>query len=85
MVPLVIPLVTNGNANGTIGPPNGTIGTNGKPMVPLAINGNIGKISNGTIGRKLKCTLYDPNPHTSIVWIWCAYGVWVKTIKSNEE
>ena len=44
---------TNGNANGTIGPPSGTIGTNGKPMVPMATNGNIGKISNGTIGRTL--------------------------------
>ena len=42
---------TNGNANGTIGSPNGTIGTIGKPMVPLATNGTIGKISNGTIGR----------------------------------
>ena len=39
---------TNGNANGTIGSPNGTIG---KPMVPLATNGTIGKISNGTIWR----------------------------------
>ena len=43
----------NGNANGTIGPPSGTIGTNGKPMVPLATNGTIGKISNGTIGRTM--------------------------------
>ena len=39
---------TNGNANGTIGSPNGTIG---KPMVPMATNGTIGKITNGTIGR----------------------------------
>ena len=30
MVPMVI-----GNANGTIDSPNGTIGANGKPMVPL--------------------------------------------------
>ena len=30
MVPMVI-----GNANGTIYSPNGTIGANGKPMVPL--------------------------------------------------
>ena len=36
---------TNGNANGTIG------STIGKPMVPLATNGAIGKITNGTIGR----------------------------------
>ena len=42
---------TNGNANGTIGSPNGTIGSIGKPMVPLATNGTIGKITNGTIGR----------------------------------
>ena len=44
-------ICTNGNANGTIGSPNGTIGTIGKPMVPLATNGTIGKITNGTIGR----------------------------------
>ena len=48
---------TNVNANGTIGPPNGTIGTNGKPMVPLATNGTIGKISNGTIGRTMNARL----------------------------
>ena len=42
---------TNGNANGTIGSTNGTIGTIGKPMVLLATNGTIGKITNGTIGR----------------------------------
>ena len=41
-------ICTNGNANGTIGSPNGTIG---KPMVPLATNGTIGKITNGTIER----------------------------------
>ena len=49
MVPLVIPFVpignawdpililfwVRGNAKGTIGSPNGTIGTIGKPMVPL--------------------------------------------------
>ena len=38
----------NGNANGTIGSPNGTIG---KPMVPLATNGTIGEITNGTMRR----------------------------------
>ena len=42
---------TKGNANGTIGSSNGKIGTIGKPMVPLATNGTIGKITNGTIGR----------------------------------
>ena len=49
---------TNGNANGTTDSPNGTIGTNEKPMVPLgelmvqlATNGTIGKITNGTIGK----------------------------------
>ena len=42
---------TNGNANGTTGSPNGTIGTIGKPMVPLATNGAIGKITNGTIRK----------------------------------
>ena len=45
MVPLVI------HVNGTIGSPNVTIGTVGKPMIPLATNGTISKISNGTIGR----------------------------------
>ena len=55
-----------GLTNGTIGTnvsANGNIGTNGTfgcrktfrvlwfPMVPLATNGTIGKISNGTIGR----------------------------------
>ena len=45
----------NGNANGTIG--SGTIG---KPMVPLAINGTIGKISTGTIGR-------TPNRHIDLL------------------
>ena len=55
-----------GTTNGTIGTDvstNGNIGTNGTigsretfrvlvlPMVPLATNGTIGKISNGTIGR----------------------------------
>ena len=35
MVPLVITICTNGNANGTIGSPSGTIGTIGKPMIPL--------------------------------------------------
>ena len=44
-------ICTNGNANGTIGSPNGTDGTIGKPMVPLATNGTIGKITIGTIGR----------------------------------
>ena len=44
-------ICTNGNANGTIGSPNGTIGANGKPMVPLATNGTVGKITNGTIRR----------------------------------
>ena len=42
---------TNGNVNGTICSPNGTNGTVGKPMVPLATNGTIGKITIGTIGR----------------------------------
>ena len=43
---------TNGNTIGTNGNVNGTIGAPiGKPMVPLATNGTIGKISNGTIGR----------------------------------
>ena len=41
----------NGNANGIIGSPNGTIDTIGKPMVPLATNDTIGKITNDTIGR----------------------------------
>ena len=45
MVPFVKTIVTNGNANGAIGSPNGTIV---KPMVPLA---TIGKITNGTIGK----------------------------------
>ena len=54
MVPLVIAIGTNGNANGTIGPPNGT---NGKPMAPLATNGTIGKISNGTIDKNPERTL----------------------------
>ena len=44
-------ICTNGDANVTIASPNGTIGTIGKPMVPLATNGTIGKITNGTIGR----------------------------------
>ena len=35
MVPLVNSIGTNGNANGTICSPNGTVGTIGKPMVPL--------------------------------------------------
>ena len=57
---------TGGTTNGTIGTnvsTNGTTGTNGTigcretfrvlwlSTVPLATNGNIGKISNGTIGR----------------------------------
>ena len=41
----------NGNANGTICSPIGTVGTIGKPMVSLATNGTIGKITNGTIWR----------------------------------
>ena len=41
---------TNGNANGTICS-NVTVGTIGKPMVPLATNGTIGNITNGIIGR----------------------------------
>ena len=41
---------TNGKAKGTICSPNGTVGTFSKPMVPLATNGTIGKITNGTIG-----------------------------------
>ena len=44
-------MCTNGNANGTIGSAKCTIGTIGKPMVPLATNGTIGKITNGTNGR----------------------------------
>ena len=44
---------TNGNANGTICSPNGTVGIIGKPVEPLAINGTIGKITDGTIGRTL--------------------------------
>ena len=44
-------ICTNGNANGTIGSPNGTIGTIGKPIVPLATNGTIGEITNGTLGE----------------------------------
>ena len=44
-------ICANGNANATIGSPNGTIGTIGKPMVPMATNGTIGKITNGTVGR----------------------------------
>ena len=59
---------TNGNASGTICSPNGTVGTIGKPMVPLATNGTIGKITNGTIGRtpnraynKLDATVCVPN------------------------
>ena len=40
---------TNGNGNGTIGSPSGTNSTIGKLMVPLATNGTIGKITNGTI------------------------------------
>ena len=51
---------TNGYANGTIGPPNGT---NGKPMVPLATNGTIGKISNGTIGRTLNARYFVNYAH----------------------
>ena len=54
---------TIGTTNGTNVFTNGIIGTNGTigcretfmvlwlPMVPLATNGTIGKISNGTIGR----------------------------------
>ena len=59
---------TIGTTNGTIGTnvsTNGNIGTNGTigcrktfrvlwlPMVPLATNGTIGKISNGTIGSTI--------------------------------
>ena len=44
-------ICTNGNANGTIGSPNGTVGTIDKSIVPLATNGTIGKITNGTIER----------------------------------
>ena len=51
MVPIGNTICTNGDANGTIGSPNGTIGTIGKPMVPLATNSTIGKITNGTIWR----------------------------------
>ena len=57
MVPMVI-----GNANGTIDSPNGTIGANGKPMVPLVSHwlpmGTIGKITNGTVGRTPNGELY---------------------------
>ena len=49
---------TNDNAIGTTGSPNGTIG---KPMVPLAINGTIGKITNGTIGE---------TPHRATICFW---------------
>ena len=54
LLPDVVQYSTNGTigntigTNGTIGSPNGTIG---KPMVPLATNGSIGKISNSTIER----------------------------------
>ena len=47
---------TNVSSNGNIGT-NGTIGCRETfrvpwlPMVPLATNGTIGKVSNGTIGR----------------------------------
>ena len=49
MVPLVQTFSTNGN-NGTIGYRE-TFSVLWLPMVPLATNGTIGKISNGTIGR----------------------------------
>ena len=52
---------TNGNANGNIGAPNGTTGTIGKPMVPLATNGTIGKIPNGTIGKTSYVTYITTN------------------------
>ena len=53
---------TNGNANGTICTPNGTVGTIVKPMVPFATNGTIGKSTNGTIWR-------TPNiAHFRLVW-----------------
>ena len=42
--------IVQGSTNGTISPP---IGTNGKPMVPLATNGTTGKISNGTNGKPM--------------------------------
>ena len=54
---------SNGNANGTIGSPNGTIG---EPMVPLATNGTIGKITNGTIGRA-------PN-RAHVLFTWVSYA-----------
>ena len=50
-VPIKAEFITRYNANGTINSPNGTVGTIGKPMVPLATNGTIGKITIGTIGR----------------------------------
>ena len=58
---------TNGNANGTIGSPNGTIGM---PMVPLATNGTIGKITNGTIGR----TPNRATDYISLVSIYTDYS-----------
>ena len=54
---------TNGNANGTIGTPNGTIG---KPMVPLATNGTVSKITNGTIGR---------TPNRALIALYCLEGI----------
>ena len=61
-----------GFPNGTNDSPNGTIGANGKPMVPLVshwlpmvplvklpmVPFTIGKITNGTVGRTPKGELY---------------------------
>ena len=56
---------TNGNANCTIGSPNGTIGTIGKPMVTLATNGTISKITNGTIGKPPNRAYIEEKPRIS--------------------
>ena len=53
MVPLVIPLVPMVMPMVPLALPIVTIGTIGKPMVPLATNGTTGKVSYGTIGRTL--------------------------------
>ena len=54
--------IVQGSTIGTNGNANGTIGTLGKPMVPLATDGTIGKFTNDTIERtpNRACVIENP-------------------------
>ena len=73
-------ICTNGISKGTIGSPNGTIG---KPMAPLATNGTIGKISNGTIGRTPNRPFKKEVERQHNDWIGLGFGEPVRAVENR--